>query len=133
MNDQAPNPTNSTSPAHAANGEDIVVRTERGLTLRGTRITLYSIMDYVHAECPKEEIKYWMALDDEQIDGALAYIHAHRDEVEREYEEVVRMAEESRRYWEELARNRPRPPPIPETPERAALRAKFEEWKSKLP
>jgi uncharacterized protein (DUF433 family) len=133
MNDQVHNSANAKSPTQASNGEEIVVRTERGLTIRGTRITLYSIMDYVHADWPTEQIKYWMGLNDEQIGGALAYIHAHRDEVDREYEEVVKMADESRRYWEEFARNRPKPPPMPETPERAALRAKFEEWKSKLP
>jgi len=133
MNDRSPKPDDATSPTQAANGADIVVRTERGLTIRGTRITLYAIMDYVHADWPKDQIKYWMGLDNEQIDGALAYIHARRDEVEREYEEVVKMAEEDRRYWEEFARNRPLPPRRPESPEREALRAKFEEWKSKLP
>jgi hypothetical protein len=89
-------------------------------------------MDYVHADWPRDEIKHWMRLDDEQIDGALAYIHAHRDEVEREYQEVLKLAEESRRYWEEYNRNRPKPPPLPDTPQRAAVRAKIAEIKRKL-
>jgi uncharacterized protein (DUF433 family) len=134
MSEKSARQTPPSKPPNAtnANGEDIVVRTERGLTIRGTRITLYSIMDYVHADWPKDEIKHWMRLDDEQIDGALAYIHAHRNEVEREYQEVLKLAEESRRYWEEYNRNRPKPPPLPDTPERAAVRAKIAEMKRKL-
>ena len=117
----------------ASNGEDIVTRSERGLVIRGTRLTIYSIMDYVHADWPTERIRKWLRLSDEQINGAMAYIHSHREEVENEYQEVLRMAEEDRRYWDEQLRNRPLPPRRPESPERAALRAKFEEWKSKLP
>jgi uncharacterized protein (DUF433 family) len=111
----------------------MVTRTERGLVIRGTRTTLYSIMDYVHLNWPIERIRDWLGLNDEQIAGAMAYIHSHREQVENEYQEVLRMAEESRRYWEEFARNRPQPPPVPDTPQRAALRAKLEEFRSKLP
>jgi uncharacterized protein (DUF433 family) len=133
MNDQSPNPDRSTSPTQSANGEDIVVRTERGLTIRGTRLTLYSIMDYVRADWPTEQIRDWLRLNDEEMNGAMAYIRTHREQVENEYQEVVRLAEESRRYWEEFARNRPQPPPLPDTPQRAALRAKLEEFRSRLP
>ena len=111
----------------------MVMRTERGLVIRGTRLTLYSIMDYVHADCPTERIRDWLRLSDEQINGAMEYIHSHREQVEAEYQQVLRLAEESRRYWEEYARNRPQPPPVPDTPDRAALRAKLAEFRSKLP
>lgn len=121
------------TPAAAANVEGMVTRTERGLVIRGTRTTLYSIMDYVHKDWPTERIRDWLGLNDEQISGAMAYIHEHREQVESEYQKVLRMAAESRRYWEEFARNRPKPPPLPDTPERAALRAKLEEFRSKLP
>lgn len=79
----------------------MVTRTERGLVIRGTRLTLYSIIDYVHADWPTERIRDWLRLSDEQIAGAMAYINSHREQVEDEYQEVLRMAEESRRYWEE--------------------------------
>ena len=40
------------------NTEATVVRTERGLTIAGTRITLYNIMDYVTAGYPAEYIQH---------------------------------------------------------------------------
>ena len=83
---------------------NVVIRTGRGLTIAGTRITLYSIMDYVKADWPPKLIKDLFDLTEEQISGALAYIEAHRDEVEAEYQIVLRKAEENRRYWTEYNR-----------------------------
>ncbi len=34
-----------------------IVRTERGLTISGTRITLYDLMDYIHAGYPVKLIR----------------------------------------------------------------------------
>ena len=110
-----------------------VIRTERGLTIAGTRITLYSVMDYVKADWPTELIKNWMNITDEQITGVMDYIEAHREEVEAEYEIVLQQAEEIRQYWEE--RNRERfaqiaaMPPKPGQEEiRAKLRARKAKW-----
>lgn len=33
-----------------SNGQPTIIRTERGLTIAGTRITLYDVMDYVTAQ-----------------------------------------------------------------------------------
>jgi uncharacterized protein (DUF433 family) len=105
----------------------IVVRTERGLSIRGTRKTLYPVMDYVLANWSREEIRDIMLLTDEEIDGVLSYIAEHRAEVEAEYNEVVRQAEEERRYWEE--RNKERFAQIaamPRMPEHAAIWARID-------
>jgi uncharacterized protein (DUF433 family) len=83
---------------------NIVVRTGRGLTIAGTRITLYSIMDYIKQDWPPKLIKDVFDLTDEQISGVLTYIEANRDEVEAEYELVLQKAEENRRYWTEYNR-----------------------------
>jgi uncharacterized protein (DUF433 family) len=110
-----------------------VVRTERGLSIKGTRITLYQILDYIHEGWPPKLIRDWHDLTDEQIDDVMAYITEHQEEVEAEYQEVVKQAEEIRRYWEE--RNRDRIKPIdPDTlsPERRALWEKHQEWKASL-
>ena len=111
-----------------------VIRTERGLTIAGTRITLYSVMDYVKADWPTELIKHWLNITDEQITGVVDYIETHREEVEAEYEIVLRQVEEIRQYWEE--RNRERfaqiaaMPPKPGQEEiRAKLRARKAKWK----
>ncbi|MDM8550389.1 hypothetical protein QUF72_09935 [Desulfobacterales bacterium HSG2] len=37
--------------------EETVVRTDRGLSVAGTRITLYSIMDYIRADWPPKLIR----------------------------------------------------------------------------
>ena len=40
-----------------SNGKTAIIRTERGLTIAGTRITLYDIMDYVTAQYPPKFIR----------------------------------------------------------------------------
>jgi hypothetical protein len=49
----------------------MIVRTERGLSLVGTRITLYEIMDYLKAEWPPKLIQQWLDLSDPQIAGVM--------------------------------------------------------------
>lgn len=83
-----------------------IIRTGRGLTIAGTRITLYDIMDYVKADWPRVLIQQWLSLTDAQIDDALAYIAAHRDEVEADYRLVIEQSETARAYWEERNRER---------------------------
>jgi len=104
-----------------------IVRTERGLVISGTRITLYSILDYVHDGWPEDEIRDILRLRDEQVRVALDYIAAHRAEVETEYQQVVTEAEEIRRYWEERNRERfARIAATPPSPEKLALLAEVE-------
>jgi len=83
-----------------------VVRTSRGLSIVGTRITLYSIMDYLKAGWPAELIRDRLNLSDEQIADVLDYIEDHREEMEAEYARVLRQAEENRHYWQERNQQR---------------------------
>ena len=89
-----------------SNDRDAVVRTERGLTIAGTRITLYDVMDYLKAGYPRKFVRDAFDLSDDRIDAILAYIAAHRSEVEAEYREILQMAEEIRQYWQERNRDR---------------------------
>jgi uncharacterized protein (DUF433 family) len=84
----------------------MVVRTERGLSIAGTRITLYSIMDAIRAGWPPKLIRDRFHLTDHQLTAVMEYIAAHRDDVEAEYQDVLHQAEESRRYWEERNKDR---------------------------
>jgi hypothetical protein len=61
-------------------------------------------MDYIKADWPPKLICDWMDLTDHEIAGVMQCIDEHRAEVEAEYQQVLREAEEERRYWEE--RNR---------------------------
>jgi uncharacterized protein (DUF433 family) len=86
--------------------EPTVVRTSRGLSIAGTRITLYSIMDYIKAGWPPKLIRDRLDLTDKQITDVMDYINAHRDEIEAEYQLVLQQAAEIRQYWEERNRER---------------------------
>lgn len=92
--------------ALASNRQTAIILTERGLTIAGTRITLYDVMDYVTAQYPPKFIQGLFDLTEEQINTALAYIEAHRAEVEAEYQQVLKEAEELRQYYEEQNRER---------------------------
>ncbi len=83
------------------NAQATVVRTGRGLSIAGTRITLYDVLDYVKADWPPKLIQHWLNLTDQQVADVLAYIDTHRAEVEAEYQQVLQHAEEVRAYWEE--------------------------------
>ncbi|MDZ7957241.1 MAG: DUF433 domain-containing protein [Aulosira sp. DedQUE10] len=88
-----------------ANGQAQIIRTERGLTVAGTRITLYDVMDYVTAQYPPKFIRGLFNLTDEQVNAALSYIEENRAEVEAEYQIVLKEAEELRQYYEEKNRD----------------------------
>ncbi len=106
----------------------IIRRSDKGLTISGTRVTLYALLDYLNAGRSHEEIREWLALTDGQLQVALDYIANHKDEVEAEYSEVLRQSDERRRYWERRLREHlARTPPAPPSPEKAELYAKLAE------
>jgi uncharacterized protein (DUF433 family) len=111
-----------------SNGKAAIIRTERGLTIAGTRITLYDMMDYVTEKYPPKFIRAMLSLTDEQVNAALSYIDAHRAEVEAEYQTVLKDAEELRQYYEAqnrdlIARIAAKPPRLDTEAIRAKLRA----------
>lgn len=113
--------------------QSTVIRTSRGLSIAGRRLTLYSIMDYLHAGWPPHLIRDEFNLTDKQISDVMEYIAAHRDEVEQEYQAVLQQAEDNRRYWD--ARNRERLAQIAHTPPQPGqeqLRAKLQAVKARL-
>jgi uncharacterized protein (DUF433 family) len=108
-----------------------ITRTERGLAIAGTRITLYDVMDYLKAQYPPKFIRDTFNLSDAQIREALSYIEMHQAEVEAEYQEILKAASETKQYWEE--RNRDRFAQIAAAPPRPgyeAVRAKLQERKA---
>ena len=118
--------------SNATNPQPTVVRTSRGLCIAGTRITLYSIMDYLKAGCSPQLIRDRFNLTDTQMAEVMDYIAMHRTEVEEEYLLVLQHAEDVRHYWD--SRNRERLAAIaalPPKPGQEALRAKLQAWKAK--
>jgi len=91
--------------AETNENQAIVVRTDHGLSVAGTRITLYQIMDYIKAGNPSSVIRDHFRLTVKQTSDILKYIEIHREEVETEYKQVLDYADEIRQYWEERNRN----------------------------
>ncbi|GET36559.1 DUF433 domain-containing protein [Microseira wollei] len=116
------------------NGQAAIIRTERGLAIAGTRITLYDVIDFLKAQYPPKLIRNKFNLTDEQINAALSYLEANRNQVEVEYQEVLQTREEIRQYWEDRNREHfARIATIPHKPGQEALWAKLEEQKAKRP
>lgn len=110
-----------------------IIRTERGLTVSGSRITIYDVMDYYL----KHSIAYVQEalpfLSEAQLRAAIDYIESNREEVEAEYQIVLANAEKNRLYWEKrrkereaLIASRPR------TPEQMARQKNIEEQIAKF-
>lgn len=96
----------------------IVRRRDRGLCVKGSRMTLYSIMDFLKDGWPPHLLRDQLLLTEEQMQNVLDYIEANREAFEAEYEEVLRQAEEEERYWrarqealQKRLAERPGPPP----------------------
>ncbi len=90
-------------------------------------------MDHFKAGDSDELVQEWYRLTPQQVADIHRYIADHRDEVEREYQEVLRRADQERRYWE--AKNRERFEQIerqPRTPQQQAIRDRIDELKQKL-
>ena len=88
------------------NKQSSIIRTERGLAIAGTRITLYDVMDHINAQYPPKFICDALNLTNDQLVTALSYIEMHEAEVEAEYQEILRSAEETWQYWEDHNRER---------------------------
>lgn len=117
----------------ASNEKSVIIRTERGLMIAGTRITLYDVMDYVTAQYPPKFIQGLFELTEEQINAALEYIEVNRTAVEAEYRIVIKEAQELQQYYEEKNRNiiaqlAAEPP----KPGQEAVRAKLQAAKAKF-
>ena len=119
--------------ATVEHGQATVLRTERGLTIAGTRITLYDVLEYLHAGWPPKLIRDRLDLTDQQVADALVYIHTYRAEVEAEYQEVCQTAQEIQQYWEQQSRERSAQIAAqPPKPGQEAIRAKLQAWQAKL-
>lgn len=105
----------------------LIVETPRGPSIAGTRITVYSVMDYLKANRSKEYILQFLRVTLEQLDAAIEYIEQHREEVEQDYRRILRRSQELREHYENVFRERsPYPPDMPWEEKRKLLIRKFE-------
>jgi uncharacterized protein (DUF433 family) len=109
-----------------------ITRTDRGLTITGTRITLYDVMDY-WPDYPVRFIQGLFDLTAAQVNGAIAYIEANQAAVTAEYQQVLQSAAALQQYYEEknrdlIAQIAAKPP----QPGQEALYAKLREEQAKF-
>ncbi len=117
----------------SSNKQSAIIRTERGLTIAGTRITLYDVMDYLTSGWSPQLIQDWLPLTQEQADAALSYIETHRHEVDAEYQTVLQTAQEIQDYWAEKNRQRlAQIATLPPKPGQEEIYKKLQAWKAKL-
>ena len=67
----------------------------RGPEIKGTRITVYAVMDYYKQGWNRAQIAGLFRLPPDWIQAAIDYIEAHREDVQREYQ---RMLDRHRNY-----------------------------------
>ena len=115
-----------------SNQQATIIRTGRGLTIAGTRITLYQLMDHLQAGQPPQSFReYFPQITDVQFNTAIAYIAANRAEVEADYQIVLKQAAENRQYWEKRNQERlARIAYMPPKPGREALWQKLQAQKA---
>ncbi|MEM9091492.1 MAG: DUF433 domain-containing protein [Cyanobacteria bacterium P01_F01_bin.53] len=122
-----------TSVQQPSDSQPNIVRTERGLTISGTKTTLYDVLDYLQAQYPPIKIREKLKLSKAQINAAFAYIEAYRSELDAEYREILQMAENNLSYLETHRHKRLVPAvAISNELDQAALRVKLQAWKNKL-
>jgi len=77
-----------------------VKRTEKGLVVAGTRITLYQILDYLDAGWTRDLLSERLRLDPVLVDDVLTWMDDNSFLLQREYAEVVAQNQKNRAYWE---------------------------------
>ena len=86
---------------------DIIDR-GRGPEISGTRVTVYLIWEFYRNGCPRDDIALAVGLSSRQVDAAINYIEAHREEVDREYAKIEARIQQGNPAWVErrLKQNR---------------------------
>lgn len=88
--------------------EGMIVDRGRGPEVVGTRITIYTIMEFLEYSCSIADIASELGLTEGQVLAAVDYIRAHQDQSNREYELIVKRM------------SRPNPPEVERTRARSA-------------
>jgi uncharacterized protein (DUF433 family) len=60
-----------------------------GPKIEGTRITVYTVLEYLRAGRTRDWIAAMLNLSSHQVQAAMDFIHAHSDAVNAEYERIL--------------------------------------------
>lgn len=82
----------------------------RGPEIEGTRITVYHVLEYLHAGRSRDYIAAVLHLSSAEVQTAIDYIGEHEEAVNAAYEQILNRIRQGNPAWveERLAENRPR-------------------------
>jgi len=86
-----------------------IINRGRGPEIAGTRITVYDVLDYLHAGWRYDQIAGLFRLPPEDIQAAIQYIEDHKEEVMAAHQEILarhRTVQYPPEVQVKLARNR---------------------------
>ena len=66
-----------------------IINRGRGPEIAGTRITVYDVMDYYKHGWHRDQIAGLFRLSSRDIQAAIDYIEAHKEEVQSEYQKIL--------------------------------------------
>jgi uncharacterized protein (DUF433 family) len=66
-----------------------IIDVDRNPRIAGTRITVYTILEFVQGGWRPDDIAFWLDLRRDQVDAATRYIEEHKDEVTAEYAKIM--------------------------------------------
>jgi len=69
--------------------EPQIIKKGRGPEIAGTRITVFDVLEYHEAGWHRDEIAVLFDLSSQQVETAIRYIEAHRDEVTATYGRIM--------------------------------------------
>jgi uncharacterized protein (DUF433 family) len=117
----------------ALNEQTAIIRTEQGLTIAGTRLTLYDIMAHLAAGWTPKFILNWLPLTEEQLNIAISYINSNYSEIEAEYQTILQTNQEIEQFWKNKNREHlAQIAKIHPKPGQEEIYAKLQAWKAKL-
>lgn len=81
-----------------------------GPKIEGTRITVYTVLEYLKKGRTRDWIAAMLDLSSRQVQAAIDYIHEHADDVNAEYEKIAARIRRGNPLWVEgrLKQNRAR-------------------------
>jgi uncharacterized protein (DUF433 family) len=69
--------------------ESVIINRGRGPEISGTRITVYDVMDYYKHGWHRDQIAALFRLSSRDVQAAIDYIEAHKEEVAAEYQRIL--------------------------------------------
>lgn len=71
-----------------------IVEGERGPQIAGTRITVYSILDFLKEGWHHTRIAVFFRISSAQVLAAAKYIEDHKEEVEKDYQRILQRSKD---------------------------------------